>query len=92
MGNSEEEKPIRRPRRLWENNIRIDLKGNTRKIGWYGLDRSDSGFAPVEGFCEHGNEPSGSIQCLEILGYLKNWKKNSAPWSQLVNNYKINVL
>jgi hypothetical protein len=26
-----------------------------------------SGQGPVEGSCEHGNEPSGSIKCWEIL-------------------------
>jgi hypothetical protein len=38
----------------------------------------------VEGSCEHGNQPSGSINCLEILEWLPNWqllKKGSAPWS-----------
>jgi hypothetical protein len=37
-------------------------------------------------FCEHDNEPSGSIKCCEILEYLRNWmflKKGSAP--ELVN-------
>jgi hypothetical protein len=35
----------------------------------------------VEGSCEHGNEPSGSLKCWEILEYLENWrllKKGSA--------------
>jgi hypothetical protein len=32
-------------------------------MGWYGLDRSGSGLGPVEGSCEHGDEPSGSIKC-----------------------------
>jgi hypothetical protein len=27
----------------------------------------DSGYGSVEGSCEHGNEPSGSIKCWEIL-------------------------
>jgi hypothetical protein len=37
----------------------------------------------VEGSCEHGNEPSGSIKCWEFLEWLHNWqllKKGSAPW------------
>jgi hypothetical protein len=36
----------------------------------------------VEGSCEHGNKPLGSIKCWEILEYLHNWwlpKKGSAP-------------
>jgi hypothetical protein len=37
------------------------------RMGWNGLDSSGSGQRPVEGSCEHGNEPSGSIKCWEIL-------------------------
>jgi hypothetical protein len=36
----------------------------------------------VEGFCEGGNEPSGSIKCWEVLEWLHNWQllnKGSAP-------------
>jgi hypothetical protein len=29
-------------------------------MGWYGLD--SSGYGPIEGSCEHGNEPLGSIK------------------------------
>jgi hypothetical protein len=36
-------------------------------MGWYGLDKSGSGYGPVEGCCKHGNEPSGCIKCWEIL-------------------------
>jgi hypothetical protein len=38
----------------------------------------------VEGPCEHGNEPPGSIKCWEVLEWLHNWqllKKGSAPCS-----------
>jgi hypothetical protein len=28
----------------------------------------------VEGSCEHGNEPSGSIKFLEVLEELHNWR------------------
>jgi hypothetical protein len=34
------------------------------------------------GSCEHGDEPSGSIKCWEVLQWLHNWrllKKGSAP-------------
>jgi hypothetical protein len=37
----------------------------------------------VEGSCEHGIEPSGSIKCWEVLERLHNWqllKEVSAPW------------
>jgi hypothetical protein len=41
----------------------------------------------VESPCEYGNEPSGSINCWEILEWQRNWrllKKGSAPWNLLV--------
>jgi hypothetical protein len=36
-------------------------------MGWYGLDRSGSGWGPMEGSYGHGDEPSGSIKCWEVL-------------------------
>jgi hypothetical protein len=36
----------------------------------------------MAGFCEHGNEPSGSIKGVEFLDYLSDYqllKKGSAP-------------
>jgi hypothetical protein len=51
-----------------------------REMGWDGGDWMDMGS--VEGSCEHGIEPSGSIQCWGILEGLHNWrlfKKGSAP-------------
>jgi hypothetical protein len=36
----------------------------------------------VEGSCEQGSEPSGSLKCWEVLELLHNWqllKKGSAP-------------
>jgi hypothetical protein len=35
-------------------------------MGWYGLDRTGSGYEPVEGSCERG-EPSGSLKLLGIF-------------------------
>jgi hypothetical protein len=37
------------------------------RMGWYGLDQFGSGQGPVEGSCERGNEPLGSIICWEVL-------------------------
>jgi hypothetical protein len=37
----------------------------------------------MEGSCEHGNEPSGSIKCWEALETLHSWRllnKGVAPW------------
>jgi hypothetical protein len=56
-------------------NIKIDL----REIGWDGVDWVD---LAQEGSCEHGDEPSGSLKCWEMLEWLHNWrflKKGSAP-------------
>jgi hypothetical protein len=44
----------------------------------------------VEGPYEHGDEPSGSIKCWEILEWLRNWRllkkgSQSVPWSWLVS-------
>jgi hypothetical protein len=47
---------MRRPRRRWEDGIRMDL----REIGLGGLDSTGSGQGPVAGCCECGDEPSGS--------------------------------
>jgi hypothetical protein len=36
----------------------------------------------VEGSCEHGDEPSGSLKCWEVPEWLHNWqllRKGSAP-------------
>ena len=57
-------RPLRRPRRRWEDNIKMDLT----EVGWgHGLDRFGSGQGQVAGYCECGNEPSGSIKCGEFL-------------------------
>jgi hypothetical protein len=37
----------------------------------------------VAGCCEHGNEPSGSINGGEFLEWF--FKMGSAPWSELVS-------
>jgi hypothetical protein len=49
-------------------------------MGWSELDRSVSGYGPVEGPFEHGDEPS--LKCWEVLEWLHNWqllRKGSAP-------------
>jgi hypothetical protein len=60
-GKPEGKRPMGRPRHKWVGNIKMDLKRD--RMGWYGLDQSGSGGGPVEGSCEHGNKPSGSIKC-----------------------------
>jgi hypothetical protein len=54
-------RPLGRPRHRSVDNIKIDLKRD--RMGWGGMDQYCSRQGPVEGSCEHGNEPSGSIKC-----------------------------
>jgi hypothetical protein len=58
-------------------------------MGWYRLNLSGSGYGPVKGSSEHGNETSGSVKCREILEQLRNWRfltKDLIPWSLLVTD------
>jgi hypothetical protein len=53
-------RPLERRRCRWEDNIGMDI----REIGWVRceLEASDLRWGPVVGFCEHDNEPLGSIK------------------------------
>jgi hypothetical protein len=58
-------RPLGRPRRRWEDNIKMDL----REVGcgsadWINLAQDR---VQVAGFCVYGDEPSGSIKCGEFL-------------------------
>jgi hypothetical protein len=53
------EEPLGRPRRRWEDNIKMDQGDRYR---WDDLDLADSRYGPVAGFCEHGSVPSGSMK------------------------------
>jgi hypothetical protein len=65
VGKPEGKSPLERPRRRWEDNIKMELK--TNRMAWCALDSSDSDYGLVEGFCEHGNEPLGSLKCWKIV-------------------------
>ena len=65
VGKPEGKRPLGRPRRRWENNVKMDLQ--EVGCGGYGLDRADSGYGQVAGTCECGNESSGSVKCGEFL-------------------------
>jgi hypothetical protein len=65
IGRPEDRRPLGKPWRRWQDNIKLDLKGDRDQ--WSELDSAGSGYGPVAGFCEHGNEPSGSIK---KAGYL----------------------
>jgi len=65
MGKAEGMRPLGRPRRRWEDNIKMHLQ----EVGCGGVDwielAQDRG--QVAGICECGNELSGSIKCGEFL-------------------------
>ena len=64
-GNLRERDPLGRPRRRWENNIKMDLQEfGCGSIEWIELAQD---IGQVAGTYERGNEPSGSIKCGEIL-------------------------
>jgi hypothetical protein len=56
---SEDKRPLGIRRRRREDDIRIDKET--------GLDSCGSGWDPVAGCCEHGNDPSGYINGEEFL-------------------------
>jgi hypothetical protein len=60
LGKPERKRPLRRPRRRWEDTITMDLQkvgcGVWTESNWFRL-----------GTCEYGNGPSGSINCGEFL-------------------------
>jgi hypothetical protein len=79
VGKPEGNRPMGRPTRRWLDNIKMDLS----EVGWDGMDWIDLAQERLEeASCEHGNGPSGSIKCWEVLEWLHNWrilKKGSAP-------------
>ena len=70
MEKPEGKRPLGRPRRRWEDNIKMDLQ----EVGSGDVDRIEhgSGYGQVADACDCGNESSGSIKCGEFLGQLKN--------------------
>jgi hypothetical protein len=58
VGKPEGKRPLGRPRRRWEDGIRMDL--GEIGLGVCGLDSTVSGQGPVAGCCKCGAEPSGS--------------------------------
>jgi hypothetical protein len=64
VGKPDGRRPLGRPRRIWEDNIKMNLK----EMGWgRGQDRSGSEQRQVVSCCECDHEPSGFIKCGEFL-------------------------
>jgi hypothetical protein len=56
-------RPLVRPRRRWENNIKVDLtEKGWSKVDWIHVDRDKDRWCT----CEHGNENSGFIKVQRI--------------------------
>ena len=64
VGKLEGKRPLRRPRRKWVDNIRMDLQEvGCGYMDWIG---AGPGYRQVADACECGNEPSGSVKCVGI--------------------------
>jgi hypothetical protein len=72
VGKPEGKRPLGRPRRRWEDGIRMCLRETG--LGGCGLDSTASGQGPMAGCCECGDEPSGSCATeLVISRYQHFW-------------------
>lgn len=64
------------PRHRWEVNVKTDLRETG--IWWSDPDEAGSGLSPVAGFCEHCDEPSGSMKNVTSLHHrVSNFKQRS---------------
>jgi hypothetical protein len=64
VGKPDGKRPLGRSRRRWMDNIKMDLR-EIDGMEWIGLIWLRIGTNG--GSCEHGNEPTGSIKCWEVL-------------------------
>jgi len=64
VGNPEGRRPLGRPRRRWEDNIKMDVQEvGCGVMDWIELAQERQ----AAGTCECGNKHSGSIKCGEFL-------------------------
>jgi hypothetical protein len=63
VGKPEGKRPLGRPRRRGEDNIKMDFQ----EVGGGRGDWMELAQDRVAGTCEYGKEPSGSIKCGEFL-------------------------
>jgi hypothetical protein len=67
----EGKRPLSIIKSRWEDNIKMDI----RETGWDVVNWTHlaQDGRQMEGSCEHGNEPSGSIKCWYVVESLSNW-------------------
>ncbi|KAJ4451561.1 hypothetical protein ANN_03030 [Periplaneta americana] len=58
----EGKRPLGRPRRRWEDNIKMDL----REVGYDDIDWINLAQDRDQGLCEGGNEPPGSLKATQV--------------------------
>jgi hypothetical protein len=71
VGKPEGKRTVGRPKRRWVDDIEMDLIEIGWGWGWTGLVWLRIGTSGE--LCELGNEPSGSIKCLETSEWLHNF-------------------
>jgi hypothetical protein len=67
VGRPEDKKLLDRTRCRWQDTFKMDLKYKEVLVRDCGLNSCGSGHGTEAGFCEHGNEPLGSLKDGEIL-------------------------
>jgi len=70
VGRPEGKTPPGRPRRTWEDNIKMNLQEVGWDMNWVQLAQDRDRWRILVNAV--GNEPSGSIKCGEFLDLLKN--------------------
>jgi hypothetical protein len=86
VGNHEGKRPLGRPRRRWEDGIRMDLRETG--LGVCGLDSTGVVQGPVAGCCECGDEPSGSC----AAEWVSSWNADvtHSTWTTVLQ-WKVNT-
>jgi hypothetical protein len=67
VGKHDGKRPLGRPKRRWEDNIKADLQ----EVGCVGVWTGSSWLSIGTGNCEYGNEILASIKCGGFLDWLK---------------------
>jgi hypothetical protein len=68
----EAKKPLGRLRRMWVDNIKMNLREiESDGMDWVDVAEDRDQWRALN---EHGNEPSGSIKYWEVLEWLHNWR------------------